>query len=704
MNKPTSRIKLRSVLASVLLVVFGVLVNVLLERVIKPLGLPVYMDTLGTVLASLLGGSVHGVIVAAVSTVVRGASLNWMHIYFGVINVFLAVIVSWFKNKNVFKSVWKTALAIVFISALCGALSAVLTWFVYSFTWGEGVTAIYAQRAFDLGIGTEKPFYSLLAACLFIDFIDKTIILLIGIGVYSLIPQRFMNVFADPLVDSSYYGTAAAVRRPLLRKVLAFVLLAEVLLGVLVCMITYYLYSDASIEKYTEICTGVTQNAAIQIDPERVDEYIEKGSDAEGYDEIEANLYRIKESFPEIQYLYIYKIEKRGCRVVFDLDVDGEAGGDPGMLIPFDESFEEVLPALQAGETIDPMITDDTYGWLLTVYTPVFDSAGNCVCYSCADITMEKIIIDRAVFISKVFSLFFAVSIIIMDIMLEIAKSGIVYPINAMAGAASSFAFDTDTGRTSSLERLQRLNIESGDEVSNLYIALKQMASDSDSYIDEVQKQSEMISKMQEEIILDFAEMVEARDKCTGDHIKKTSYYVRVIAEELQKEGAFSGALTDDYIAKLVRSAPLHDVGKIQISDVILNKPGRLTAEEFELMKTHTTAGREILTKTSGIALSTGYLQDAIDMAYCHHERWDGTGYPSRLKGEEIPLSARIMAVADVFDALVSQRSYKQPFSYGKAIEIIKEESGTHFDPTVVNAFLNISEKAYTEEVGPING
>lgn len=579
-----------------------------------------------------------------------------------------------------------------------------LTWFVYRFTWGSGIMSVYAQHALDLGIGADDPFHALLAGCLFVDLIDKTLILLIGIGSYALIPKKIKGFFADSLVKNNYYGTSADVKRPLLRKVLAFVLSAEVLLGVLVCIITYYLYSDASIEKYTDICTGVTQNVAIQLDPERVDEYIEYGSDAEGYDEIEARLYRIKPGFPEVQYVYVYKIEKRGCRVVFDLDVDGEAGGDPGDLISFDESFEEVLPVLQAGEAIDPMITDDTCGWLLTVYTPVYNSAGECVCYSCADITMEKIVTDRAVFISKVFSLFFAVSIIIIDVMIEIAKSRIVYPINAMASAASRFAFDTDEGRSTSLNRLQQLDIDSGDEVSNLYLALKQMASDSDSYIDEVQKQSEMISQMQEEIILDFAEVVEARDKCTGDHIKKTSHYVKVIAEELKKEGAYPEELDDEYIAKLVRSAPLHDVGKIKISDTILNKPGKLTEEEFELMKTHTTEGRDILTKTSGIALSTGYLREAIDMAYCHHERWDGTGYPSRLKGSDIPLSARIMAVADVFDALVSQRSYKQPFSYQKAIGIIKEESGTHFDPAVVNAFLAISEKAYSEEVGPIGG
>ena len=695
-----SRIKLKSVLATSLLIVLGVVVNVLFERLVKPLGLPLYLDTFGTVLVSLLGGSLPGVLVAAITTVVRGATLTWMNLYFGVINVFIAVLVAWFKNRGAFRRFLTSALAVISIVVLSGVLSAVLTWFVYSFTWGEGVTKIYAQRASDLGVA--KPFWALFWGCMFIDLVDKTLVVLVSLGLYYLLPAKLRDRLDDPLVTNNYYGSSADVRRPLIRKVLAIVLTAEVLLGFLACGIAYYLYRDASIEKYTDLCSGVTANISIQIDPERVDEYIELGHDAEGYDAIESNLYRIKASFPEVEYVYCYKIEKRGCRVVFDLDSEDEEGSDPGMLIPFDESFEELLPALQAGETIDPIITDDTYGWLLTVYTPIVNSKGECVCYACADISMARIVTDRAVFISKMFSLFFAVSIIIMNVALELSKSGVVYPINAMAATASKFAYDTDYGRSHSLERLQDLRIDTGDEVSNLYHALTKMAEDSDSYINEVRKQSETISRMQEEIIMDFAEMVEARDKCTGDHIKKTSYYVEVIAKEMQREGRYPGMLTDAYIAKLVRSAPLHDVGKIKISDVILNKPGRLTDEEFELMKTHTTEGRDILTKTSGIALSSGYLNEAIDMAYCHHERWDGTGYPSGLSGEDIPLSARIMAVADVFDALVSQRSYKQPFSYRKAIGIIMEESGTHFDPTVVEAFLSISESAYTEAVGPI--
>ena len=162
---------------------------------------------------------------------------------------------------------------------------------------------------------------------------------------------------------------------------------------------------------------------------------------------------------------------------------------------------------------------------------------------------------------------------------------------------------------------------------------------------------------------------------------------------ELKKEGKYTDILTDDYISSIVRCAPLHDIGKIKISDVILNKPGKLNDEEFEIMKTHTTAGYEILNQTIVNTLDNDYLKEAINMAYCHHEKWDGSGYPRGLKGEEIPLSARIMAVADVFDALISERSYKKAFSFEKAIEIIKESSGTHFDPNIVKAFLNAKDE-----------
>ena len=156
--------------------------------------------------------------------------------------------------------------------------------------------------------------------------------------------------------------------------------------------------------------------------------------------------------------------------------------------------------------------------------------------------------------------------------------------------------------------------------------------------------------------------------------------------------------MNDGYISKLKQAAPLHDIGKIAVSDLILNKNGKLTDEEFAIMKSHTTEGGRILKKIvhdAGDTFDAGYLNESIEMASYHHEKWDGSGYPEHLKGEEIPLSARIMAVADVFDALIAERVYKKGFPYEKAMSIITEGSGKHFDPVVVEAFTRISKALY---------
>lgn len=198
----------------------------------------------------------------------------------------------------------------------------------------------------------------------------------------------------------------------------------------------------------------------------------------------------------------------------------------------------------------------------------------------------------------------------------------------------------------------------------------------------------ERVSAMQSGMITLMAEIVENRDDNTGGHIKRTAKYVEQIAEELKKRGAYSSVLTDAYVRDMIVAAPLHDIGKIHIPDNILNKPGRLTEEEFAIMKTHTTAGRDLLVQAKSELGEFPYLHMAIEMAESHHEWWNGKGYPEGISGEEIPLCARIMAVADVFDALTSKRCYKDEMPLEKAYAIIREESGTHFDPVVAEAFL----------------
>lgn len=203
----------------------------------------------------------------------------------------------------------------------------------------------------------------------------------------------------------------------------------------------------------------------------------------------------------------------------------------------------------------------------------------------------------------------------------------------------------------------------------------------------------EQVSGMQSGMITLMAEIVENRDDNTGGHIKRTAKYVEGIAAELKRQGVYGDILSDRYMRDMVVAAPLHDIGKIHIPDAVLNKPGRLTEEEFEIMKTHTTAGEELLIHAKTELGESGYLNMAVEMAAYHHEWWNGKGYPYGIKGEEIPLCARIMAVADVFDALTSRRCYKDAMPLEKAYAIIREESGTHFDPAVVEAFFAAEKK-----------
>lgn len=192
--------------------------------------------------------------------------------------------------------------------------------------------------------------------------------------------------------------------------------------------------------------------------------------------------------------------------------------------------------------------------------------------------------------------------------------------------------------------------------------------------------------------IFALAKLVESRDDDTGCHVERMRDYARILAEELAQDKDFSGTIDGRYINLLYLTTPLHDIGKVGIPDQILRKPGKLTSDEFDVMKTHTTIGATTLDAVTAVHKNAAYLVMAREIALTHHERWDGSGYPNGLAGESIPLCGRITAVADVYDALTSKRTYKEAFPHARAVEIIKEGSGKHFDPQMVDAFLRCAK------------
>lgn len=224
--------------------------------------------------------------------------------------------------------------------------------------------------------------------------------------------------------------------------------------------------------------------------------------------------------------------------------------------------------------------------------------------------------------------------------------------------------------------------------------AAKDFLKDQNAYLEsEVQRRTQEVSMIQDVTIMAMASLAETRDNETGNHIRRTQNYVRILARQLQGHPRFAAFLSDANIELLYKSAPLHDIGKVGIPDRILLKPGKLTPEEFEIMKTHTTLGRDaILHAEVRLNSPNTFLRFARDIAYAHQEKWDGSGYPLGLRGDEIPVAARLMAVADVYDALISRRVYKPPFPHEQAVQIISEGRGKHFDPDMVDAFLQVAE------------
>ena len=219
------------------------------------------------------------------------------------------------------------------------------------------------------------------------------------------------------------------------------------------------------------------------------------------------------------------------------------------------------------------------------------------------------------------------------------------------------------------------------------------MAKHTNTMIAQLKNYINEIALTRDVTILSLASLAEARDNETGQHILRTQRYVRALALHLQPHPSFSDVLNDETIDLLYKSAPLHDIGKVGIPDNILLKPGKHTDEEFELMKTHAQIGGDALKVAEGKLGSTSFLRLAREIAETHHEKWDGSGYPNGLRETDIPVSGRLMAVADVYDALISARVYKPAFPHEKAMEIIRDGAGSHFDPDIVAALNNIEEE-----------
>ena len=664
----TTRMRKRKWPSIVIICILCLAVNIEGSAIAGYFKLPIYLDSAGTIAASAICG-MPGIFVALATNLAK-CIMDASSVYYAVVNVLVAMAAAYMSGHGHFHKVSGLVKSAVLFAAIGGGTGYAITW------------VFYDNPGNFPGTGYGTLFISGLCSAFLWDLADK------GISVVAVaLALHFLHIGGRNGQEEP------TIRRHSIMAKLALISFAAMAMTASVMAATSsVIFSRTTISEKASVAGSAGQLMAGCFSAGDVERFLTEGEKAEGYTEAENALATLKESFPDVLYMYVYQVREDGCHVVFDIDTEREPGAAPGEIIPFDQSFSPYINDLLDGEELEPVISDDTYGYLLTSYTPVYGKDGKCVCYCGVDISMARLRDFTQLYIFKLVCVFLGFSLCIVAATGYYAKARLASPILSIAGAVRTFAMEPGT-RDKALEKMQTLEIRTGDEVEELHRSVEKMALDSVAYVAEIQEKQQALSQMQDALVTVLADAVESRDECTGMHVKKTAAYVRLILEKMRAKGMYPDVLTDEYISQVAFSAPLHDVGKIKVPDAVLNKPGKLDENEFAAMKSHAEEGGKIISQAAQHVPDASFLDEAWNLAECHHEKWDGTGYPAGLKGDEIPLSARAMAVADVFDALVSKRSYKAPFTYEKAFSIIEEGAGTHFDPDIVEVFLDAKEE-----------
>ncbi len=677
----------------IIVFIITIILNLLLGFMCYFIGLPPLFAIAGSMAIAILAGYMPAVWIVLISHLIISYFVKDFLDY-SLINILIVIVTAYYAQKGYFKKPLKV-LSYIILTAL---ISACVSTLVVAET--GGVDEAVLESNIIINDVTASPWGMLVMSALLIfasAIPSQLICLLIAFLIVRIMPQKIKDALKQigwlqkPIDDDELERLDKTKTRIISTKTVFLIAIISTCVTILlfVAAIGSRLFIDHTRQEHEKIAVGVSEMVAKIINGNRIDEYIASGGQGPEYEKIVDELESIRDVSNDIEYVYVYKILPDGCHVVFDLDTEEVEAADVGEVVPFDPTFEKYVPTLLEGGTIDTFVSDDYYGWLLTSYTPVYNSLGETVCYAGCDISMDYLSNYTRQFFIRLLIMCLGIIIVIIVTGLWIAKYRIIYPVKSMVERARFFNYDNEEARKTNVELLEDLEICTGDEIERLYNSFLQVTKDSMKSFSTMQQKSDYIEKVQANLIVILADMVENRDESTGDHIKKTSMYTLIIMRQMRKNGIHANVLTDDFIDNVYKSAPLHDIGKIRITDAILNKPGKLTPEEFEIMKLHSAYGAEIINKLIESLTQASYLEVAKDIALYHHEKWDGSGYPEGLKGDEIPLSARIMAVADVFDALISERVYKKAFSFEKAVDIIQEESGTHFDPDVTKAFID---------------
>lgn len=564
----------------------GIILNVIGVWVVKILNLNVYLDTLGTIFIAALGGYLPGIAVGFFTNLI-GSIFSPSEMYFSLVSVLLAVLTAFLASKGYyqkFPKILMTIPATILVTGFFGALIEELLSFSNSFDSWSSVEKIFLH--FMQNLSNELP--------------DKGLAILLSFFALKFTPTVIKESFHT--MGKMQAPVSKEMRRAIssknkfvlsLRTKMIFNLISVTLLvAIFITVISYTTYRDSAIEERIRIANGIVSMIINEIDPKRVDEFIELGHHAKGYNDVERELYSIRASNSDIKYLYVYKIKEDGCHVVFDLETAAVPASSPGEVEEFDETFEPYLPDLLAGRPIPPIISNEKYGYLLTIYKPVYNSVGTCTCYAAIDFSMDLVRDQGRMFIAKVVALFAGAVIFIFALGLWFIENNIILPVNTMAYCARNFAYDSETARAGNVESIKNLEIKTNDEIENLYAAFLKTTADSMNNFKNLKRAEIQVAVMDE---------LAHTDALTG--LKNKTAYVERVAkfdnDIAEGRGEFCIIMIDVNFLKRVNDTYGHEYGNIYLINA-----GKLVCSIFGEENVYRIGGDEFVVVLDGEALA----------------------------------------------------------------------------------------------------
>lgn len=493
-------IRKRQIALPILICAVGIVLNIGGGQAAFFGGLPLYCDTAGTVLAAFLGGYIPGITAALLTNLINYMSDD-VSIYYGALNVMVAIITAYVARRQYLKNVRAMFVYILSLAIVSGGIGGFITWALagHQFSASDNVMAFLMRwEQFD----TFGEWYVL---NLIVNFVDKLIAVAVGGMFINAIPRKYWPRFEltmwlqNPITDERMEKMRTHKNKfwDLNKKIFVLLTIFSLVIVMLSTTISLKLFREYSLKQHTALAEGVAEMAASVINGDNVDRYLNLGGYSSDYRTTQKILKSLLEHTPEVKFIYAYKILADGCHVVFDIDSGTVAASNLGDVIPFDAGFADVVPDLLEGKEIEPIITDDTYGWLLTAYKPVYDSDGNCVCYAAVDISMDNLLSYEKEMLAKLFGIFSGFFFLALAFVLWVVKFNILLPIDSMSYAAGKFKYGDEFERKRNVQELSKLGIATGGEIQDLYEEFLHTTEESMRYFEENKQKLDKIDELQ---------------------------------------------------------------------------------------------------------------------------------------------------------------------------------------------------------------